>query len=81
MDILLLSSFLKWCFIINFSGLLLSSIAISLIPDAIYRVHGKLFNLTRESFDTQVYQFLGLYKILILVFNLAPLLALWIIQR
>lgn len=80
MDILLLSSFFKWCCIINFSCLLFSSLAISLIPDAIYRVHSKLFNLTRESFNTQMYQFLGIYKILILVFNFAPFLALWIIQ-
>lgn len=80
MDILLLSSFLKWCCIINFSCLLFSSLTVLLIPDAIYRVQGKLFNLTREAFNTQIYQFLGTYKILILVFNFVPFLALWIIQ-
>lgn len=80
MDIVLLSSFLKWCCIINFSCLLLSTFALLLMPDFIFKVHGKLFKLTRESFNTQIYQFLAMYKILILVFNLTPFLALWIIQ-
>ncbi|WP_415244130.1 DUF6868 family protein [Zhongshania sp.] len=80
MDIFLRSSFLKWCCIINFSCLVFSSLAISMMPGAIYRVHSQLFNLTRQSFNTQVYQFLGIYKVLILIFNFAPFLALWAIQ-
>ncbi|CAA0102422.1 DUF6868 family protein [Zhongshania aliphaticivorans] len=80
MDIILLSSFLKWCCILNFSILLVSTLALSLRPDFVYRVHGQIFQLSREAFNTQIYQFLALYKLLVLVFNLTPFLALWIIQ-
>jgi hypothetical protein len=81
MDLDLLGSFFRWCCIINFSCLLLSTLALLLMPDVIYRIHGSLFKLTREAFNTQIYQFLAMYKVLILVFNLAPFLALWIMQR
>ena len=80
MDIILLSSFLKWCCIINFSVLLFSSLVIALMPDFIYRVHSRLFNLSREAFNTVIYQYLALFKVLVLVFNFTPFLALWIIQ-
>ncbi|WP_366929912.1 DUF6868 family protein [uncultured Zhongshania sp.] len=80
MDIVLVTSFLKWCCIINFSALLFSSLAFSLMPGFIYRVHGQLFKLSQDDFNTTIYQFLALYKVLILVFNFVPFLALWIVQ-
>jgi hypothetical protein len=80
MDILLLSNFLKWCCILNISILFISTLALSLMPDFIYRVHGQIFQLSRQAFNTQIYQFLALHKLLVLVFNLTPYMALWLIQ-
>ncbi|CAA0092329.1 Uncharacterised protein [Zhongshania aliphaticivorans] len=80
MDIILLTNFLKWCSVLNIGILCFSSLMFMLAPDFIYRVHGRLFTLERTAFNTQIYQFLAIYKILILVFNLTPYIALLIIQ-
>jgi len=40
-----------------------------------YRAHGKLFKLSVESFDTINYAGLAAYKLLIMVFNIAPYVA------
>ncbi len=81
MDIRTLKEFFKWCAIINVALLILSAIMIIAAPDFIYRVQGQLFQMPRETFDVVLYAFLGLYKIVILVFNLVPYVALRIIEK
>ncbi|MBN2141588.1 MAG: hypothetical protein PHV85_06980 [Desulfovibrionaceae bacterium] len=79
MDIQALTRFFMWCSILN-GGLLLLWAAICLwAPDLIYRTHGKWFSIPRETFDLVIYSFLGAFKILFIIFNLAPFLALLII--
>ena len=48
-------------------------------PDIVYKTQYKWFPISQESFSETMYRFLGMYKLLILVFNLVPLLALKII--
>ncbi len=81
MDVQTLTAFFKWCTIINIALFILSAIMILAAPDFIYSVHGKLFHIPREGFDVVLYSFLGLYKIVILVFNLVPYVALRIIEK
>lgn len=81
MDIRTLKEFFKWCTIINVALLILSAIMIIAAPDFIYSVQGQLFLMPREIFDVVLYAFLGLYKIVILVFNLVPYVALRIIEK
>ncbi len=81
MDIRTLKEFFKWCTIINVALLILSAIMIIAAPDFIYSAHGQLFLMPREVFDVVLYAFLGLYKIVILVFNLVPYVALRIIEK
>ncbi len=81
LDLQSLTEFFKWCSIINACLLIISIIMITAAPDFIYGFHGKWFSLTRESFDTIFYGFLGVYKILFLVFNLVPYVALLIIAK
>ncbi len=81
MDIRKLTDFFKWCTIINVALFALSVILIIAAPDFIYSTHGQLFHLPREAFDVVLYSFLGLYKIVILVFNLVPYLALLIVEK
>jgi hypothetical protein len=38
-----------------------------------------MFSLSREAFDVVIYSYLGLYKVLVLVFNVVPFLALLIV--
>jgi hypothetical protein len=81
MDIRTLRAFFKWCTIINVALFVVSAIMILAASDFIYSAHGQLFHMPREAFDVVLYAFLGLYKIAILVFNLAPYVALRIIEK
>ncbi len=42
-------------------------------------MHNTWFSIPRETFDTAVYSLVGLFKILVVVFNVVPYLALSII--
>lgn len=44
----------------------------------LYRLHSRWFQLSEPAFDLLNYGGIGLYKILVFVFNLAPLIALWL---
>lgn len=48
-------------------------------PDLVYRTQYKWFPLSQEVFGETMYRFLGLFKLLFLMFNLVPWLALKII--
>ena len=80
MDIQSLRTFFKWCSIINIMLFVISAIMIIAASDFVYSWHGQMFHMPRETFDVAIYWFLGLYKIVILVFNLVPYLALVIID-
>ncbi len=74
-----LTEFFKWCSIINAVLLIFSIIVFIVMPDFVYRIHGHWFPMDRESFNVIIYGSLGFYKILFLVFNLIPYVALRII--
>jgi len=74
-------AFFKWCTIINAALLIISALIFMSAPEFVYGIHGTLFNLPREGFETIFYCFLGGYKILILVFNLVPWIALLIVRK
>ena len=81
MDIQKLTSFFMWCTIINGALLVLSVAIFVLVPDLVYPTHNKLFPVSREAFDVAIYSFLGLFKIVWLVFNAVPYVALLIIGK
>ncbi len=76
-----LIAFFKWCTIINIALFMLSALTVIIAPNFVYETQGLLFHLPREGFDITIYALLGFYKVIILVFNLAPYLALLIIQK
>lgn len=76
-----LIAFFKWCTIINVALFVFSAIMLMAASDFIYSVHGQLFHMPREAFDVAIYSFLGLYKIIILAFNLVPYVALVIVRK
>jgi len=71
--------FLLWNLIINYAVLLLWFCVLTFAHDWVYRLHTRWFQLTPQAFDTLHYGGMALYKIGILLFNLAPLLALCLI--
>ena len=78
MDILTLTTFFMWCTIIN-GGILLLWVGLCMFtPDLVYRTQSIWFPLPRESFDVIIYAFLGLFKIVFLVFNVVPYVVLLI---
>ncbi|MCF6215498.1 MAG: hypothetical protein L3J58_04915 [Emcibacter sp.] len=78
MDIQILTTFFMWWTIINGSIYLLWTMFILCAPDLIYGIQNKFFPLPRETFNAIIYAFLGLFKIIFVTFNLAPLIALMI---
>lgn len=78
MDKHTLTEFFMWCTIMNGGLLLTWSTALLVAPDFLYRVNVKWSPISRETFNVAVYAFLGLFKILVLFFNVVPLLALLI---
>ena len=69
-------SFLIYCLAMNYAILLLWGFMVMLAPDWIYNIHNKLFPIKRDIFVILHYCGIGLYKILIFIFILIPLIAL-----
>jgi hypothetical protein len=78
MDIPTLTSFFMWCSIINGGILAVWTLSAITVPDLVYRTQ-QAFPIPRETFNVVFYSFIGLFKIVFLVFNLVPYLALLII--
>ena len=76
MDIRVLKEFFMWCTVINGSLLILWVTMCVVAPDLVYRTQNKWFPIPRETFNVVIYSFLGLFKILFLVFNFVPYVAL-----
>jgi len=79
MDIVTLRAFFMWCTILNGGFLIFSSLILTFAGNLIYRVHTRWFPMPRDAFNIVIYSFIGLYKVLILVFNLVPYVALVIL--
>jgi len=71
-----LTEFLGWCTVINFGVLIFSSIALVVVREPITRIHAKMFGMKESGLSTVYFQYLGNYKIAILVLNLVPYIAL-----
>ena len=72
-------SFLLWCTILNYGVLMLWGV-LMLLPHAwIYRLTSRFIRMTPETFDAMQYGGIVFYKLLIFVFNLVPLIALYIV--
>ncbi len=79
MTLELMRDALGWCAVINLGLLLWWFLFILLAPDWTYRVHRRWFQLTRERFDAMHYAGMGMFKMLVFVFNLVPYFALRIV--
>ena len=79
MDIQTLTSFFMWCSMINIGMLFFLAFIYMLAPNLTYRLQSKFIPISRETFDIVFYSFLGFYKVVVLVFNVVPWIALLII--
>lgn len=74
-----LTAFFMWCSVINGALLIFWSLLIILAPDTVYRLQSRWFPISRDSYQLAMYAFLGLFKVVYLVFNLVPFIALKLI--
>ncbi len=79
MTIEVIRGVLAWSAVINLGVLLWWFLFFSLAHDWTYRFHSKWFKLTTEQFDALHYGGMAVFKLGILLFNLAPYLALRIV--
>jgi hypothetical protein len=78
MDLRTLTDFFIWCSVINGGLLVLWTLAVLIIPETVYRLQNWWMPIPRETHNLVMYSFLGLFKVIFLVFNLVPLVALLI---
>ncbi|MFC1651505.1 DUF6868 family protein [Candidatus Latescibacterota bacterium] len=79
MDIHFLTRFFMWCTIINGIILVFWTTMCIFAPGLVYRTQSIWFPIPRETFNVVIYSFLGLFKIVFLVFNVGPYVVLLIV--
>jgi hypothetical protein len=72
--------FLGWCSVINIGLLMFSAIVVVALRGTVSRLHAKMFSLEESDLSRAYFQYLAQYKIAIIVFNIVPYLALWIMN-
>ena len=80
MTLEMLTEFFKWNTIINVCLLLFSFGMCALFRGLVYKIHGKIFKLSEDKLNEVLYMLLGLYKILIIIFNVIPYFVLVMIK-
>ena len=79
MDTDALAAVLGWCTVINFGLLMFWGLIFMAAPGLVYRTQSRWFPFSRETFNVVFYSFLAVFKIVFVVFNLVPYLALRIV--
>jgi hypothetical protein len=79
MDIETLRQFFLWCTIFGGGMLIVSSLVCTFAREWVYRMHSRWFPMPKETFNVVIYCFVGLFKILVILFGLIPYLALVVI--
>lgn len=75
MNIEFLQAFFGWCTVLNYGLLIFWFIMFMFARDLLLRVHVGMFSISEQAFLTTHYAGMGLFKILVFVFNLVP----WIV--
>lgn len=76
-----LSRFLLWSLGVNYIILIVWFLAVAFFREGIHRLHGRWFDLSKGTFDAIHYGGMAAYKVGIFLFNLAPLIALYLMER
>lgn len=74
MSLDVLTTFLGWSAIINYTLLLVWFIMFSVAHDWLYNLHGIWFKIQKDNFDSIHYYCMAIFKLIIIVFNITPYL-------
>lgn len=75
----LIRDIFAWCTVIHIGLLACWGVMFFIMPDFIFRIHSRLFEMERRDFNKIHYTGMAYYKILIFVFCLVPYLAMRIV--
>ena len=75
-----LQQFLGWCSVINISLLAISSVLVIAFRSTITELHSSMFNLEERDLSAAYFHYLAQYKLLTIIFNIVPYLALVIMN-
>jgi len=76
MTIATLTDFFFWCTVLNVGLFVFWALWMTLAPNLVYTIQSKFFPIERPSYDKVIYGFMGIYKLLIIIFNFIPFIAL-----
>lgn len=79
MTVEMIRDVLAWCSVINIALLVVWFLGFSLAHDLIFKIHGKWFTLSSETFDAIHYAGMAVFKLSIILLNIVPYLALRIV--
>jgi hypothetical protein len=71
-----LTEFLGWASVINIAYLTIATLAIIFMKETLSSIHSKMFDIDETQLSSKYFSFLSTYKILTLVFIVAPYIAL-----
>ena len=74
-----IKALLLYSLTVNYALLMIWFAAFGLARDRMYRLHSRWFRLSPEAFDALHYACMAYYKIGIIMLNLAPLVAFWLV--
>lgn len=75
-----IANLLGWCTLLNCGLLIFSSLMLVVFLKPVSQLHARLFDLDPTELKMSYFRFLANYKVLIIVFNLVPYLALRIMS-
>lgn len=71
-----LTEFFGWASVINIALLLIFTILLIVMRGSISQLHSKLFGLDQKDLERAYFQYLGQYKIAMIVLSIVPYIAL-----
>ncbi|MCP4650771.1 MAG: hypothetical protein GY853_11940 [PVC group bacterium] len=80
MDLAKLQDFFLWGLIINIAICIIQFLLCICLRGFVIKTHGKLFGLSEEAVSKAIYNYFGIYKIVINALFLAPWIAIQIIK-
>ena len=80
MSIEVLTEFFGWCLVINAALLAFTTIFLLIGQNWAAKIHAKMFNLKEEDLKRSYFNYVTLHKMLLIVFNLVPYVALRIMN-
>jgi len=80
MNIMSIKEVLLWCVGINYAVLVVWFCVFVYGHDRLYRLHTRWFKLSVETFDALHYAAMSIYKVGILMLNVVPLAALYLLS-